>query len=39
MTEQPPGAPRWVKIVLITGAVLALVVVVLLLTGHGPASH
>jgi hypothetical protein len=43
MTGQGPaseeGMPRWVKIFLITGVVLLLVVVVAVLSGHGPGRH
>jgi hypothetical protein len=33
------GAPRWVKVLGITGAVLVVLVVVMLLTGHDPGRH
>jgi preprotein translocase subunit SecG len=33
------GMPRWVKVFLIIAVVLALVVGILLLTGHGPGRH
>jgi hypothetical protein len=34
-----PGVPRWVKIFAIGGAILVALVVVLLLSGHGPGRH
>jgi hypothetical protein len=34
-----PGVPRWVKIFAIATAVLVALVVVLLLSGHGPGRH
>jgi hypothetical protein len=37
--EAPGGAPRWVKVFGIIGLVLVLLVIVLLLTGHGPGRH
>ena len=33
------GVPRWVKVFGIVGAVLVVLVVVMLLTGHGPGRH
>jgi hypothetical protein len=45
MTQQPhpeqptPGTPRWVKVFAIVGAVVVLLIVILLLTGHGPSQH
>ncbi len=41
MTEPSryPGAPRWVRVLGIGGLVLALLVAVALLTGHGPGRH
>lgn len=38
-TDQRIGAPRWVKVFGIVGAVLVVLVVVMLLTGHGPGRH
>jgi hypothetical protein len=35
----PQGMPRWVKAFLITAAVLAAAVIVLMLTGHNPGRH
>lgn len=40
----PPGAPRWVQVVVLVALVVALLVVVLLLVGgggggHGPQQH
>ena len=37
----PPGAPRWVKLLVIIAAVVLVVFLVLLLTGsgHGPGRH
>jgi hypothetical protein len=34
-----PGVPRWVKIFAVVGAAIAALVVVLLLSGHGPSQH
>ncbi|WP_328463467.1 hypothetical protein OHA21_38005 [Actinoplanes sp. NBC_00393] len=43
MTRQGPaseeGMPRWVKSFLITGVVLLVVVLVAVLSGHGPGRH
>lgn len=41
MTEPPryPGAPGWVRALGIGGLVLALLVIVALLAGHGPGRH
>ena len=35
----PPATPRWVKVSAIVAVVLAVLVVVMLLLGHGPAQH
>ena len=35
----PPPMPRWVKALLIATLVVALLVAVLLLSGHGPRLH
>jgi hypothetical protein len=40
--EQPPGAPRWLKLLILAGVVVvALLLVVMLLAGgnHGPGRH
>jgi hypothetical protein len=37
--EPTPGTPRWVKVFAIVGAVVALLIVIMLLTGHGPSQH
>jgi hypothetical protein len=34
-----PGVPRWVKIFAVVGAVTLVLVMVLLLSGHGPSQH
>lgn len=36
-----PGAPRWVKVLVVVAALVLLVVLILLLTGtnHGPGRH
>lgn len=34
-----PGAPRWVKIIGVAAAVLALVVLIVVLAGGGPGRH
>lgn len=34
-----PGMPGWVKIFGIVAAVLAVLLAVMLLTGHGPGGH
>jgi hypothetical protein len=46
MTEPPsepdvvrPGTPRWVKGFAIAGGLLAVLIVVALLAGHGPGRH
>jgi hypothetical protein len=37
--EPTTGAPRWVKILGIVGALLVLLIIVMLLAGHGPGRH
>lgn len=37
--EPISGVPRWVKVFAVIGLVLVLVVVVALLSGHGPSRH
>ncbi len=37
--DRPPSTPRWVKAFGIVAVVLVLLLVVMLLTGHGPGSH
>ena len=37
--EGSAGVPRWVKVSGIVGAAVAVLIVVLLLAGHGPARH
>jgi hypothetical protein len=37
--EPGTGMPRWVKVFAIVGAVLVLLVIVMLLAGHGPGRH
>jgi hypothetical protein len=43
MTNEPPRAPRWVKVSAIVVGVLILLVVIVMLAGlggdHGPARH
>ena len=47
MADPPPfpdageeiGTPRWVKVSAIIGAAVVLLVVVMLLAGHGPGQH
>ena len=34
-----PGVPRWVKIFAVIGAVIVVLVVGLMLSGHGPSQH
>ncbi len=34
-----PGVPRWVKVSGFVGAAIVVMVVVLLLAGHGPGRH
>jgi hypothetical protein len=36
---EPVGVPRWVKVSGIVAAVAALLVVIMLLAGHGPGRH
>jgi hypothetical protein len=38
-TALSPGAPRWVKVSGVIGILVVLMIVVMLLTGHGPQSH
>jgi hypothetical protein len=38
-TDRDIGAPRWVKLTGIVAVVAALLVIVMLLTGHGPWHH
>jgi hypothetical protein len=35
----PTGAPRWVKVFVIIAVVVAALIVIMLLTGHGPGRH
>ena len=41
--QQQPGGktgmPRWVKVFLLIGLALVVLIVVMLLTGHGPGRH
>jgi hypothetical protein len=37
--EPGTGTPRWVKVFAIVGALLVLLVIVMLLAGHGPGRH
>ena len=37
--DKPPSTPRWVKVFGIVGVVLVLLLVLMLLTGHGPGRH
>ena len=37
--EATGGTPRWVKIFGTVGVVLVLLIIVMLLTGHGPGRH
>ena len=37
--EPTTGTPRWVKVFAIVGVVLVLLIIVMLLTGHGPGRH
>ncbi|HLM22692.1 MAG TPA: hypothetical protein VK390_14355 [Propionibacteriaceae bacterium] len=41
MANRPPypGTPRWVKVFGIIAIVVILLVVIMLLTGHGPGRH
>jgi hypothetical protein len=36
---EPSGAPRWVKVFAVLGVVVVALIVVMLLTGHGPGRH
>ena len=38
-TDRDIGAPRWVKLSGIIAALVVLLVIVMLLTGHGPWHH
>ena len=33
------GVPRWVKVFAVAGAVIVVLIVALLLSGHGPGRH
>ncbi len=37
--EPDPSTPRWVKLFAVAGIILALLLAVMLLTGHGPGRH
>jgi hypothetical protein len=37
--QEQTGAPRWVKVSAIAGGVVALLFVVMLVSGHGPGRH
>jgi hypothetical protein len=37
--EATSPTPRWVKVFAIIGVVLVLLIIVMLLTGHGPGRH
>lgn len=37
--ELDPGIPRWVKVFAVAGLILVLLLVVMMLTGHGPGRH
>ena len=39
MPRKPAPMPRWVKVSIIVGVLLVVLVVVMLLTGHGPGRH
>jgi hypothetical protein len=39
MDDSKPGVPRWVKAFAVAGVVVVVLVVVMLLTGHGPSEH
>jgi hypothetical protein len=41
MASQPPDdrMPRWVKVSAIVGGLLVLMIVIMLLMGHGPGRH
>ena len=39
IAESTTGTPRWVKVFAIIGLALVLLVIVMLLTGHGPGRH
>ena len=38
-TGNPAGTPRWVKVSGVIALVIVVLLVVLLLSGHGPAQH
>jgi hypothetical protein len=38
-SDQAPGMPRWVKVLVAVGIALVALIVVMLLTGHGPGEH
>lgn len=38
-TDRDIGAPRWVKLTGIISVIVVLLVIVMLLTGHGPWHH
>jgi hypothetical protein len=38
-SDQEAGMPRWVKVLAAIGIALVALIVVMLLTGHGPGEH
>lgn len=38
-SDGDPGTPRWVKVFVIVALALGLLLVALVLTGHGPGRH
>ena len=38
-SNEPDPAPRWVKVALVIGIAVALLIIVMLISGHGPGRH
>ena len=38
-SNEPVPAPRWVKVALVIGIAVALLIIVMLISGHGPGRH
>ena len=38
-SNEPVPAPRWVKVAVVIGIAVALLIIVMLISGHGPGRH
>ena len=38
-STEPVAAPRWVKVAVVIGIAVALLIIVMLISGHGPGRH